>query len=123
MIRQIKKNREILVFPHIEDDFGYDCSFSRQFEVSYVFTAIFRRHTSFGIVESAKKLSVFTTGFINCVSGEMKGICDLYYWTPLKITIRMSYASNIYHCKTCSRKNFLIRDKTKIPHSILSIFV
>jgi D-sedoheptulose 7-phosphate isomerase len=86
-------NENVSSLTAIGNDFGYDHSFSRQLEAfaqkGDIFIAISTSGNSKNVInalESAKKLSVFTIGMTNSVGGKMKGMCDLCYCAPTKVT-------------------------------------
>jgi D-sedoheptulose 7-phosphate isomerase len=88
-------NENVSSLTAIGNDFGYDYSFSRQLEAfaqeGDIFIAISTSGNSKNIInalECAKKLRVFTIGMTNSVGGKMKGMCDLCYCAPTKVTAR-----------------------------------
>jgi D-sedoheptulose 7-phosphate isomerase len=106
MIVRFEKNRAALAavtlnenvssLTAIGNDFGYDYSFSRQLEAfaqeGDVFIVISTSGNSKNVInalESAKKLGIFTIGMTNSDGGKMKGLCDLCYCAPSKVTARV----------------------------------
>jgi D-sedoheptulose 7-phosphate isomerase len=106
MVARFEKNRKALpsialsenisTITAVGNDFGYDNSFSRQFEAfaqkGDILIAISTSGNSKNVIkalESAKESGIFTIGMTNAVGGKMKDMCDLCYCAPSKITARV----------------------------------
>ncbi|MDR0398718.1 MAG: SIS domain-containing protein [Endomicrobium sp.] len=94
-LASVTLNENVSSLTAIGNDFGYDYSFSRQLEAfaqeGDIFIAISTSGNSKNVInalECAKKLGVFTIGMTNSDGGKMKGMCDLCYCAPSKVTAR-----------------------------------